>query len=153
MRPLSVIAPIVFGLNWSRCSVRNGFSISWIPSVSQFHTMRFLCSNTPCCTRKICSWSLWIKRRQFWSQQPSMNPAHFTGWVSSADQGPNLISNKRKRGFDGGPGLWSLISLIHTGILLINFLIRTHSKECCIDQHECYRELSHRHPKASVKST
>ena len=32
----------------------------------------------------------WI--RQFLFQQPSMNPAHFTRWVSSADQGPNLIS-------------------------------------------------------------
>ena len=44
-----------------------------------------------------------------------------------------------------GPELWSLISLIQTGILLIDFLIRTHSKECCIDQHGCYLELSHRH--------
>ena len=87
----------------------------------------------------------WIKRIQFWFQQPSMTPAHFTGWVSCADQAPNLISKKRKRGFDGGPGLWSLISLIQTGILLIDFLIRTHSKECCKDQHGCYRELSHRH--------
>ena len=38
-----------------------------------------------------------------------------------------------------------MISLIPTRILLIDFLIRTHSKECCIDQHGCYIELSNRH--------
>ena len=143
VRPRSVIAPIVFGLGTELDQV---FGSHWFldqlnSCYSQFHTARFLCSNT----REVCSWSRWIKRRQFWSQQPSMNPAHFTGWVSSADQGPNLTSKKTKRGFDGGPGLWSLISLIQKGILLIDFLIRNHSKECCIDQHGCYRELSHRH--------
>ena len=67
MRPRSVIAPIVFGLNWR-----------WF--LDQLNSFCFSISYD-----EVCSWSLWIKRRQFWSQQPSMNPAHFTGCVSSAD--------------------------------------------------------------------
>ena len=147
VRPRSVIAPIVVGL-WSE--LEQVFGSKWF--LDQ-HTLGFSisydevsCSNTPCCTNEslllITELSAY---NSFRFQQPSMNPAHFTGWVSCADQGPNLISKKRKRGFDGGPGLWSLISLIQTGILLIDFLIRTHSKECCKYQHGCYRELSHRH--------
>ena len=123
----------VFGSKWL---------LSCIPWVSQFHTTRLLCSNSPCCTKvyrgKIASDNCETAQTMLIpTLPPSMNPAHCIGWVLSAGQGPNQMF--QKLGLDGGPGLRSLISLIKRdqncyacntcAAILIDCLIRTHSKD------------------------
>ena len=143
VRPRSEIAPIVLGLglNWIKCSVRNGYSAAFLGFLNFIQRGFFV--RTVRAAQKYTEERLLlitVKTAQTMlipTLPPSMNPAHCIGWVLSAGQGPTQMF--QKLGLDGGPGLRSLISLIKRdqncyacntcAAILIDCLIRTHSKD------------------------